>query len=87
MVGLGFVLTFGGYSLFVYGLSQIRGQNAGFIQMLWPQSNGFSPAPPDDGWPLQDPSTLDPNKGGNHSAGPGAFGPGDPNSPMTGKGV
>lgn len=49
MIGLGFILAFGGYSLLAYGLSQVRGQNAGLVEMLWPQKNGFRPASPDEG--------------------------------------
>lgn len=83
MVGLGFLLTFGGYTLFAYGFSQIRGQNAGFIEVLWPQSKGFAPAAPDGGTPLTAPSAAG-QAGGNKTASGGSFGPGSPNSPSTG---
>lgn len=36
MLGLGFGLIFAGYTLFAYGFSQVRSQNAGFIEMVWP---------------------------------------------------
>jgi len=46
-------LVFGGYTLLVYGWSQLRGSNAGFFQILWPgrytnvaASDGPSSSPP-----------------------------------------
>jgi hypothetical protein len=78
MVGLGFLLTFGGYSLFAYGFSQIRGQNAGFVQMLWPQKS-FAPVPPDAGasqGPPTAPTAQNPNPSNPITAPPrGASGP------------
>lgn len=83
MVGLGIGIFFAGYTLLAYGWSQIHGQNATLRQIAWPGAF-VNVAAPDGGTPLKDPSTLNPNAGGNHTAGPGAFGPGSPNSPSTG---
>ena len=47
MVGLGFGLGFGGYLLLTYGWSQLRGCNASFVSLAWPNSfNGCNPDPP-----------------------------------------
>jgi len=40
-------LIFLGYQLLVYGYSQVRGDNAGFFDLLWPgRYNGPNPDPP-----------------------------------------
>jgi hypothetical protein len=50
MVGLGFALFFGGYSLLAYGFGQLRGCNAGLIGIVWPGSfAGCNPDPPGSG--------------------------------------
>lgn len=44
MVAVSGALIFIGYQLTVYGWSQIRGQNAGFFDILWPgRYNGNTP--------------------------------------------
>ena len=46
---MGFVVALLGYSVFDYGLSQVRGCNASFVDMIWPgrnpQCNGDSSEP------------------------------------------
>ena len=53
MIAVSGALIFGGYTLAVYGWSQLQGQNAGFFDLLWPgrykgntpDSGGATPMP------------------------------------------
>ena len=47
MVGLGFGLLLGGYTLLAYGWSQVRGCNAGLAGLIWP--GAFKGCNPDSG--------------------------------------
>lgn len=47
MVTVALAVLFGGYQLFQYGLSQVNGCNAGFLDILWP--GRFTGCNPDSG--------------------------------------
>ena len=52
MAGLGFGITFFGYSVLYYGLTQVQGFNFGFLDLMVPsrwQAVEGSPPPKDDG--------------------------------------
>lgn len=48
MIGIGFALLFGGYSVLAYGWSQVRGCNAGVLEVIWPFT-GYRGCKPDSG--------------------------------------
>lgn len=68
MIGVGFGVFFAGYSLLVYGWSQLRGRNASLVSLVWPGSyRGDFP---------DQPRNPPPNGGG---APPSATNPNPPN--------
>ena len=69
MVGVAFGVLFAGYTLFVYGLSQVRGCNAGLLDVLWPgRYTGCHPdgPGPGSGPPVTTGTVLGGGKGGAH---------------------
>lgn len=49
VIGIGLGLFFGGYTLLVYGWSQIHSSNASIVQLVWPGSfQGANPDPPNN---------------------------------------
>ena len=58
MIGLGFVVLFGGYAVMTYGWSQLRGSNASFVSLVWPGS--FKGASADTGGASSSSSTTSP---------------------------
>ncbi len=69
MVAVSGGLIFIGYQLMVYGLSQVRGDNAGFFDILWP-GRYKGPSPDAFGG-----ITYTPGKGLSDIAGGGTIGP------------
>lgn len=68
MLGIAFLVSFFGYQVGAYGLSQVRGCNAGFVEILIPGK--FTGCKPDAASSTVTPTQLTPTKPGQNQSNP-----------------